>query len=345
MSKTEKLFPTIAACFLVAFFLCSLISPALAAERSPREKDPLRVSIPGTVGDGTAFPCVFTGEGLLSVQVSFLGRSITAAAHSGPGTKEIVVLLPVPLDQKSTASQLTWKARLTSGERQNSVKIAIKQKHYPQQNLTVAPKYVAPPKELEERIARERKLLSAAQTTRSPERRWTLPMSRPVPGKITSLYGLRRVFNKQPRAPHRGLDFRAAEGTPIGSIADGTVVLTGDFYYSGKAVVVDHGLGVTSIYMHMSAIHAKEGQQVKAGDILGLVGMTGRSTGPHLHLGLTVLGQSIDPFPLLHMTAEDKAIYDKAFNGAATPSKTSGANQKSPKKPQSAAKKSIGKAQ
>jgi murein DD-endopeptidase MepM/ murein hydrolase activator NlpD len=135
------------------------------------------------------------------------------------------------------------------------------------------------------------------------------------------------VLNGQPRSPHKGLDFRAAAGDPIACVADGTVVLTGDFYYPGQFAVVDHGLGVTSIYMHLSAIVAEKGRAIKKGEIVGLAGSTGRATGPHLHLGFTVLGLSVDAFPLLDTTAEDKALYAEAFSGAAKAG-TSGAGKK-----------------
>ncbi len=155
--------------------------------------------------------------------------------------------------------------------------------------------------------------MGAALNTRSDTRHWNQPLLRPVPGRITSLYGLRRVFNKQPRNPHKGLDFRTAQGDPIAAVEAGTVVLTGDFYYAGKFVVLDHGLGLVSVSMHMSEILAQKGQHVKRGDRIGLVGSTGRVTGPHLHLSMSVLGQSVDALPLIAQTEEDKAVYANAI--------------------------------
>ena len=124
-------------------------------------------------------------------------------------------------------------------------------------------------------------------------------MQRPVPGATTSQYGLRRVFNDQARNPHRGLDLRGGEGDPIHAADDGVVVLVSDHYYGGKTVVVDHGLGVLTAYLHLSGFNVDKGQRVRRGDVIGSVGSTGRVTAPHLHLSLYVMGVSINPLPLL----------------------------------------------
>lgn len=340
--------PTSALLVLLSALLFATI--ACAAQNSPvvpvaEEAPPVvTVSHPPTVGDGTAFACTFTGKAddLDSVTVTFLNRAITVS-NDGSGT--VTLLLPVPLDQPSGPADIAWTARFLPVPRpdgkapagaptlQGTSSVRIEARAYPVQKLTVAPKYVTPDPDLKERIDRERKLMGAALTTQSATRHWALPMARPVPGKITSLYGLRRVLNGQPRAPHKGLDFRAAEGTPIAAIADGTVVLAGDFYYAGKFVVVDHGIGVVSIAMHMSETIAEHGQRVTAGDVIGLVGSTGRSTGPHLHLGVSVLGQSIDALTLIALTEEDKALYHAAIKNvsaapAANPAPKSTGGQK-----------------
>ncbi|SBV92781.1 Peptidase M23 [uncultured delta proteobacterium] len=319
--------------FSLVLVCCILVLPLMAAAAEPQSRrvevypSPVTVSVPETVGDGTAFPCSFKASGLASVTVTFLKSSITAPADKNG---EAVVLLPVPLDQPDTDAPLTWKASFTAAlgayamPASGTATVKIRERSYPVQKLTVAPKYVTPDPELQERIEQERKLMGAALNTRSGTRHWSLPMARPVPGRITSLYGLRRVLNGQPRSAHKGLDFRGAEGSPITAIADGTVVLAGDFYYAGKFVVLDHGLGVVSISMHMSEVIARQGQAVKTGETIGLVGSTGRSTGPHLHLGVSVLGQSIDALTLLRLTEEDKAVYAAMMQSAseAPPQKT-----------------------
>ena len=133
----------------------------------------------------------------------------------------------------------------------------------------------------------------------SSRRSWTAPFVRPVEGGISSQYGLRRVFNGQPRGFHKGLDLRSPEGTPIKACADGVVTLADNLYFSGNAVYLDHGLGVVTAYLHMSKILVRPGESVRRGQVVGLVGATGRVTGPHLHLSLFAQGQSVDILPLL----------------------------------------------
>lgn len=305
---------------LAALLLVSVLSPFATLAASDVSQPAVSVMVPPSVGDGTAFVCTVSAPNLQAATVTFLNRSMTVRPPAAePGvTRMAVLLLPVPLDHASATVQMSWSAAFKDGSTlKGTTPITIIKKVYPVQRLTLEQKYVTPDPELKDRITRERNLLNAALTTRSGERHWSVPMVRPVPGKITSWYGLRRVLNGQSRSPHKGLDFRAAAADPIVSIADGKVVLTGDFYYPGKFAVIDHGLGVTSIYMHMSEILVEDGHKIQAGEKVGLVGSTGRSTGPHLHLGLNVLGQSIDALPLLAMTPEDEAAYKKAFSDAA----------------------------
>ncbi len=182
----------------------------------------------------------------------------------------------------------------------SAAQIAVVRRDYPVQNLTVQPKYVTPPPEVQERIKRDRANMRKALSISTAEKNWTLPMQRPVPGVVTSLFGLRRVFNGQERGAHKGIDFAAAKGDPAAACAAGRVVLAEEQYYGGNTVVVDHGLQVFSIYMHLSAIKVNVDDSVSKGQTIGLTGNTGRVTGPHLHLSLSVLGESVDAAKLLN---------------------------------------------
>jgi len=176
--------------------------------------------------------------------------------------------------------------------------IRLNARQYPEQRLTVEPSMVTPPSSEAERINREARLARAARQTMTVRRQWTTPPYRPVPGVVTSPYGFRRFFNDVPRNPHAGVDFRAATGTPIGAMFAGRVILTGNHFFAGGSIYIDSGNGVISEYFHLSEIYVREGDQVAKGQVIGRAGATGRVTGPHLHLGLSLAGQHVDPMPL-----------------------------------------------
>lgn len=207
-----------------------------------------------------------------------------------------LILLAVPLDAQPGAVSLTVNTP-KGGVAQHQVRVIAKAR--PVQRLTVDSKYVDPPPDVQERVARDRQKVIAILAQYIPERAWSVPFVRPVPGDISSQFGLKRVLNGKPRSPHRGLDFRGQTGQPILALADGQVALAEDLYFSGNAVYVNHGGGVFSAYLHMSEIGVRVGQRVRRGHVLGLVGSTGVSTAPHLHLSLNVQGTPADPLSLL----------------------------------------------
>jgi len=188
-----------------------------------------------------------------------------------------------------------------AGNRQEhrALALTVTPKEYSTTRLTVEPKYVELSAENQERAAQDKKRINAAYAKTASERYWTDAFTVPIPGVTGGRnFGHRRVFNEQPRAPHSGADLTAATGTQVRAANRGRVVLTGDFFFNGKAVFVDHGMSVLSMYLHLSSILVEEGQLVERGELLGLAGATGRVTGPHLHWGVKVTGARVDPFTL-----------------------------------------------
>lgn len=172
----------------------------------------------------------------------------------------------------------------------------VASKKYEEQHLQVKNKrHVNPSKEDLERISRERERIERALSRYSNERVPELAMAVPVKGRQSSSFGLRRFFNGEPRRPHSGLDIAAPAGTVIRSPSAGTVIETGNFFFNGNSVFIDHGRGVVTMYCHLSRIDVAPGDDVAAGEPLGLVGATGRVTGAHLHWSVAVNRAMVDP--------------------------------------------------
>ncbi|HEX7079649.1 MAG TPA: M23 family metallopeptidase [Gammaproteobacteria bacterium] len=178
--------------------------------------------------------------------------------------------------------------------------IVVESVKFPTTELTVEPRYVELSPEDQARANRESREIAEIYATLTPEAYWNEPFTVPIPGiEGGRNFGHRRVFNGQPRAPHSGADLRAAMGTPIHAANRGRVVLAKNLFFSGNAVFIDHGLGVYSVYLHLSKIQVEPGMMVERGQVIGLSGATGRVTGPHLHWGVRVLDARVDPFSLL----------------------------------------------
>lgn len=180
--------------------------------------------------------------------------------------------------------------------------LVVEPKQFRTRRLTVEPRYVEPPAEVTERIIREAEQLNAIWASRS-DRHWTGPFVAPVPDRANSAFGSRSVFNGVPRSPHGGTDFLSPAGRPVLAPGRGRVVLAADLYFTGGTVVVDHGLGLVSLFAHLSSIDVEPDTIVEAGSQLGEVGATGRVTGPHLHWTVRLNGTRVDPLSLMEVTA------------------------------------------
>jgi murein DD-endopeptidase MepM/ murein hydrolase activator NlpD len=220
--------------------------------------------------------------------VTYGGKRVLTVEHDGQWNAVLGIALatapgPVQIDVQPLGGARETRA------------VGIVAKKYVSQYLTVKQGQVDLVPQNLERVAGEQQRIRAAMATFSEAAPQTLQFMAPVPGPRSSSFGLRRFFNKQPRAPHSGMDIAAPSGTPILAPADGVVLDAGDFFFNGNTVFVDHGQGLVTMYCHLSRFDVKPGDVVKTGAKLGEVGATGRVTGPHLHFGVTLNGALVDP--------------------------------------------------
>ncbi len=182
--------------------------------------------------------------------------------------------------------------------------VTVRKKKYPTEKLTLPQDMVELSPENEARVEREQKKMAALWPVDSL-RIWTGDFIDPLPGKkIGTPFGLRRLINHIPKSPHTGVDVKADEGDPVLAPNDGVVVLVDNEFFSGNSVVLDHGQGIYTMFFHLSKINVTYGQAVMKGNVIGLVGSTGRATGPHLHWGVRVQGTRVDPLELIHLKLE-----------------------------------------
>ncbi len=185
------------------------------------------------------------------------------------------------------------------GGRRETRTVQVGKFDYPTQKLTLPRNMVELSPEDAERVERENREVARLWPREGP-RRFSLPLAPPLdPLPKGGRFGSRRIINGQPKSPHGGTDYAAPEGAPVHAAADGTVAMVANQFFGGNAVFVDHGDGLITMYMHMSRADVREGQAVRRGEPLGLVGSTGRATGPHLHFGARWRGARVDPALLL----------------------------------------------
>jgi murein DD-endopeptidase MepM/ murein hydrolase activator NlpD len=209
---------------------------------------------------------------------------------------EWVAVIGIPLNQSiGTAKAIV---RIVDQE-SSTLTFEVKHHAYREQHLTVAKAYVDLTEEQLQRAGRERKIIDGALINWRDVDLTDLSLIEPVAGRRSSSFGLRRFFNEQPRAPHKGMDVAANLGTPVIAPGDGTVTATGNYFFNGNTVIIDHGQGFVTMYCHLDEIDVEEGQQLAAGMPIGKVGATGRVTGPHLHFGTYLNGNAVDPALLL----------------------------------------------
>jgi murein DD-endopeptidase MepM/ murein hydrolase activator NlpD len=235
-------------------------------------------------------------DGSDSVRVRAFDREV-AAYRDGDRTWR--ALVGVDLDVKPGTYPVTVEAGVGTGRGRATYDLAVAPRVFRTRRLTVNEAFVTPPASEQARIEHEAALLAEVWKTPAGERLWSTAFVRPVPQEANSAFGTRSIFNGKPRNAHGGADFLSPSGTPIHAPNAGRIAVARNLYFSGNTVIIDHGLGLFSMLAHMSAIDVHEGDRVTAGQLLGLVGATGRVTGPHLHWAVRASGARVDPLSLL----------------------------------------------
>ena len=208
----------------------------------------------------------------------------------GPGDWQAVIGLP--LDTQPGTHQLM----VQTGTKKHSYDFNVAAKHYQESHITITDERKVTPLPTDmKRIDHETRLIQDAKASWSEVGAPTLVLEQPVAGAYSSSYGLRRFFNEQPRSPHSGLDIAADEGTPVHAAGPGKVVLTGEYFFNGNTVFIDHGQGLLTMYCHMQKIKVQPGQEIVAGQVIGNVGQTGRVTAAHLHWSVILNQAMVDP--------------------------------------------------
>jgi Peptidase family M23 len=238
-----------------------------------------------------------------TVEGSVDGKPMTFFPYGGGHA----ALFGIDLDMKPGTH--AWRVGVVEPGRepritQGSVKIVRRDFHV--EHLTVPNTMVDLDPETERRAVAESKQMATLYRTITPERLWRGKFTNPLGTTAAGGgFGARRIINGQPRSPHSGSDYSAPRGTPVVAVNAGKVALVAEFFFPGRLVILDHGLGLYTAYFHLDTIAVAEGERVERGQTLGTVGATGRATGPHLHFGAQVAGARVDPTTLLGLSLLD----------------------------------------
>ncbi len=217
-------------------------------------------------------------------------------------TNSFIGFLPVDLKEHPGNKILKIIVQYTDGSKTTeTLYFTVIRKKFPLQKLTLPKSIVDLSKEDEARDEHEQALIRSIYNNAAHDKLWDTTFIKPIKGPIGTPFGVRRLINNIPKQSHSGVDIKAPRGAPVGATSHGLVVYTGNHFFSGKSVCIDHGTGIISMYFHLSKILVKKGQMVKRGQTIGLIGSTGRATGPHLHWGIRISGQRIDPMTLLRL--------------------------------------------
>ncbi len=232
-----------------------------------------------------------------SIKVLWMGKELPVSLSEGKGGSCFSL---VSADLMTEPGRYFVKIRLDGND--NNIPINVVAKDYGVRRLKLPDRMVRLSKKDLERVKRESKIINQIWQLPPSPLMWDEGFQLPINGEIIGQFGRRSIINGLPRSPHSGVDIRAPEGTPVRASNSGEVVLCGNFFFSGKSIIINHGMWVYSMYFHLSKILVHEGMRVKKGEIIGYSGSTGRATGPHLHFGIRVNGSRVDPLLFIKLT-------------------------------------------
>jgi murein DD-endopeptidase MepM/ murein hydrolase activator NlpD len=283
---------------LNAVFLCGLAAAPIAG--LARAQAGAVTLTPALVEAGSPELIRVDGPATALLNGEWMGRNLEF--FRGQNNQAWFALAGVDVEAPVGISTLRIRVRMANGEIRDLTRtVGIHAAHYLTGKLTVSPKFLEPSPEALKEIEEDSKLKAKVFADSAPEPLWTSSFRAPVTAQATDSFGTRRTFNGKLASVHKGMDFRAAMGTPVRAGNSGMVVLARPLYFEGNCVVIDHGLGLYTVSMHFSRIDVHEGQHVAIGDQLGLSGATGRVTGPHLHWAVRWQGAYLDPAKLLRL--------------------------------------------
>ncbi len=284
--------------------VCACAAAAAARDRAAAAPGlDVRLSPPSPRQGDVALVLVAGSSGAREVTGRLGDRALHFFAH-GPGHAAVV-----GVDLETRPGRSPWRVDVVDADgrsRAATGAAAIRPREFPVQRLTLPTYQVDLDPATERRAEAEAARLLALYDTVTPERLWRGRFVRPVDVEREGHgFGARRIINGQPRRPHAGLDYAAGQGTPVVAANRGRVALAGDFFFPGRFVALDHGLGLYTLYMHLDRVDVAEGAMVERGEGIGAVGATGRATGPHLHFAAQVGRARVDPQSLLGPSLRD----------------------------------------
>lgn len=260
------------------------------------QEENVHLNFPKTVRIGDAFVVKIENKGAAAVEARVFWEDHNFPLPSLKPGEVLEMLLGASIERGAGVFPLTL---FTKTKYKVSKNLVVRPHVFAEEKITVEKSMVTPPASLLSRIKKEAARAGKALRTYTTLQKAKFPFLKPVDSVSTDNFGVRRTFNNQPRGYHKGVDFDAPLGSEVRAAGAGRVILTGKFYYNGTNIFIDHGLGVVSVYLHLDFIKVREGDLVRAGEVIGTSGATGRVTGPHLHFGLYIRQKAYNPTPIL----------------------------------------------